>query len=98
VNEVAKPMIGNRATRRRGAKRRIGIIPLLVCFALTPFSLQADWINLTGAETAPNIAEITVFDDRVEVALEVYIGDIGTFDALRQSGDIIFQFYANQFL
>jgi len=29
----------------------------------------ADWINLTGAETAPNIAEITIFDDRVEVGL-----------------------------
>jgi len=43
---------------------------------------QADWINLTGAETAPNIAEITVFDDRVEVALEVYVGDLKDFEAL----------------
>jgi hypothetical protein len=43
---------------------------------------RADWINLTGAETAPNIAEITVFDDRVEVALEVYVGDLETFSAL----------------
>ena len=58
------------------------IIALLACLALAPFSLQADWINLTGAETAPNIAEITVFDDRVEVALEVYIGDLTTFEEL----------------
>ena len=36
--------------------------------------LQADWINLTGAETAPNIAEIYVLDDHVKVVLEVYIG------------------------
>jgi hypothetical protein len=43
---------------------------------------RADWINLTGAETAPNIAEITVFDDRVEVALEVYVGDLKSFEAL----------------
>jgi len=43
---------------------------------------RADWINLTGAETAPNIAEITVFDDRVEVALEVYVGDLKTFEPL----------------
>jgi len=43
---------------------------------------RADWINLTGAETAPNIAEITVFDDRVEVALEVYIGDLRVFEEL----------------
>jgi hypothetical protein len=38
-----------------------------------------DWINLTGAETAPNIAGITVFDDRVEVALEVYVRNLKSF-------------------
>ena len=43
---------------------------------------RGDWLNLTGAETAPNIAEITILDDRVLVALEVYIGDLGTFQAL----------------
>jgi hypothetical protein len=43
---------------------------------------HADWINLSGAETAPNIAEITVLDDRVEVALEVYVGDLAAFEAL----------------
>ena len=43
---------------------------------------RADWINLTGAETAPNIAEITILDDRVRVALEIYIGDLATFEAL----------------
>jgi len=49
---------------------------------LTVTTTRADWINLTGAETAPNIAEITVYDDRVEVALEVYVGDMKTFEAL----------------
>lgn len=39
----------------------------------------ADWINLTGAETSPNIAEIYVMDDHVKVVLEVYIGDLETF-------------------
>ena len=43
---------------------------------------RADWMNLTGAETAPNIAEITVLDDRVRVVLEVYLGDLATFEAL----------------
>lgn len=43
---------------------------------------HADWMNLTGAETAPNIAEITVEDDQVRVVLEVYIGDLGEFAAL----------------
>jgi hypothetical protein len=49
--------------------------------AIVPVA-HADFMNLTGAETAPNIAEITVLDDRVRVALEVYIGDLATFEAL----------------
>ena len=40
---------------------------------------HADWINLTGSETAPNIAEIYVLDDHVRVVLEVYIGDLDKF-------------------
>ncbi len=36
-------------------------------------------MNLTGAETAPNIAEIIVLDDKVTVRLEVYVGDLETF-------------------
>ena len=47
-----------------------------------PQAAQADWINLTGAETAPNIAEIYVLDDHVRVKLEVYIGDLDKFDDL----------------
>ena len=39
-------------------------------------------MNLTGAETAPNIAEITVLGDRVHLALEVYVGNLETFEAL----------------
>ena len=44
--------------------------------------VQADWINLTGAETAPNIAEIYILDDHVRLVLEVFIGDMMVFDAL----------------
>lgn len=55
---------------------------ILVLALLTAAPSRADWINITGAETAPNIAEITVYDDRVEVALEVYVGDLKTFEAL----------------
>lgn len=47
-----------------------------------PQPLRADWINLTGAETARNIAEITVLDDRVRVAIEIYIGDLAKFEDL----------------
>ena len=49
---------------------------------LSPNAARADWMNLTGAETAPNIAEIKVLDDRVRVAVEIYIGDLATFEAL----------------
>ena len=45
-------------------------------------SSTADWINLTGAETAPNIAEIYVLDDHVRVKLEVYVGDLKQFEEL----------------
>ena len=43
---------------------------------------KADWINLTGAETSANIAEIYVLDDHVKLVLEIAIGDLDTFDDL----------------
>ncbi|UCC55490.1 MAG: hypothetical protein JSU75_08965 [Gammaproteobacteria bacterium] len=43
---------------------------------------SADWINLTGAETSPNIAEIYVLDDHVKLVLEVYVGDLEVFHDL----------------
>jgi hypothetical protein len=52
----------------------------------------ADWINLTGAQSAPNIAEIHVNNDHVRVVLEIYVGDFDKFvdllpDAwIRQAG------------
>ena len=52
---------------------------LLGSFAVT---VRADWINLTGAETSPNISEIYVLDDHVKVKLEVYVGDLATFEEL----------------
>ncbi len=56
------------------------MIWLVIAFVLVPVSpVRADWINLTGAETAPNIAEIRVLEDRVNVRLEVYIGDLESF-------------------
>lgn len=40
---------------------------------------RADLINLTGAETAPNILELTVRDDAVSVALEIFPADLAYF-------------------
>jgi len=56
----------------------------LTAFLLLFLSIEApaDWVNLTGAETSPNIAEITVLDDRVQVALEIHVGDLENFSAL----------------
>jgi hypothetical protein len=56
-------------------------LPLIFCLGLGNVA-RADLMNLTGAETAPNIAEIYVEDDRVRLVLEVYIGDLETFQDL----------------
>ena len=58
---------------------------LLICAALAPWGAKADWLNLTGAETAPNIAEIYVLDDRVKLVLEVYVGYLDNFSDLAGS-------------
>jgi hypothetical protein len=59
------------------------LIALLLFLTATVVpNARADWMNLTGAENAPNVAEITVLDDRVRVALEIYVGDLATFEAL----------------
>ena len=53
----------------------------LFCFIFrTP--ANADWINLSGAENAPNIAEIYINDDHVKVDLEIFVNDIVAFDRL----------------
>ena len=62
--------------------RSISASIILLVFALLSTPALADWINLTGAETSPNIAEIYVEDDRVRLVLEIYIGDIAVFEDL----------------
>ena len=42
----------------------------------------ADWMNLTGAETAPNIVEIYIEDGSVRLVLEGFIGDLEIFNHL----------------
>jgi len=55
------------------------ILALALAFARPA---HADWINLTGSESAPNIAEIYVLDDHVKVVLEIYVGDLLVFERL----------------
>ena len=69
-------------------------IPLLLIFLtlMATSSADADWINLTGAKSAPNIAEIYVEDDHIRLVLEIYVGDLDKFvhilpeDFLKASG------------
>jgi len=42
----------------------------------------ADWINLSGAQSAPNIAEVNINDDHMRLVLEVYVKDLDTFSDL----------------
>lgn len=43
---------------------------------------NADWINLSGAENAPNIAKIHIHDDHVKIELEISVDDMVAFDHL----------------
>jgi hypothetical protein len=61
---------------------RLILTPIFLATFFWGSAAKADWINLTGAETAPNIAEIYVLDDHVKLALEVYVGDLETFEEL----------------
>jgi hypothetical protein len=45
-------------------------------------SAQADWINLSGADNAPTIAEICIQEDHVRLVLEIYVGDLVKFEQL----------------
>ncbi|MDH3690898.1 MAG: hypothetical protein OEU36_15735 [Gammaproteobacteria bacterium] len=62
--------------------KHVRIFLVFVSVLLVSPLAKADWINLTGAETASNIAEIYVLDDHVQVNLEVYVGDLKIFEDL----------------
>ena len=61
---------------------RLALASLFFVTFLSTSLARADWINLTGAETSPNIAEIYILDNHVKLTLEVYIGDLKTFHHL----------------
>ena len=56
---------------------------MLIAFTLMTTSFaEADWINICGAQNAPNIAEIFINDDHVRIELEIFVNDLVTFDRL----------------
>jgi len=54
----------------------------LIFFCRAVLPALADWINLSGAENAPNIAEIHINDDHVKIEFEIFVDDMLTFDRL----------------
>ncbi len=55
------------------------VVTVMFLIAAVPLMASADWVNLTGAQSAPNIAEIYVEDDRVRLVLEIYVRDLDKF-------------------
>jgi hypothetical protein len=56
---------------------------IIFVFLLTlPTGSHADWINLSGAENARNIAEISINEDHVSIQLEVFVDDLKVFEPL----------------
>ncbi len=48
-------------------------IIFLLIYCTLVITARADWINLSGADNAPTIAEIYIQDDHIKLALEIYI-------------------------
>jgi len=64
-------------------KTTIVILSFLLFFCVTVCTpASADWINFSGAENAPNTAEIYIQKDHVRVELEIFVNDIVIFDRL----------------
>jgi hypothetical protein len=52
---------------------------IIVVVLFFPKTAISDWINLSGAQSARNIAEIYVEEDHVRLVMEIFVGDIDTF-------------------
>ncbi|MFO1104390.1 MAG: hypothetical protein U1E20_15975 [Methylocystis sp.] len=56
------------------------VLALAACITIASSrDAAADWLNMTGAETAPNFAEIDVLEDRARVTLEIDPADHAAF-------------------
>ncbi len=58
----------------------LSFLILFFCIVCTP--ANADWISFSGAENAPNIAEIHIHEDHVKIELEIFVNDMVAFDRL----------------
>lgn len=60
--------------------RKFLIVGLILL--IWPANVRADMTPMTGAAVAPNIAEITITNEGVGVTLEIYVGDLASFEDL----------------
>ena len=64
------------------------VLLFVVLVLLASDHARGDWLNATGAETAPNFAEIALLDDRVRIALEIDFADFPIFVTGEKGGDV----------
>lgn len=69
---------------------------LILLLSLLSAPSQADWINLTGAENAANIAEIYIMDDHIRMVLEIFWSDIEIFKPLTLDNFSAIQFVSEE--
>lgn len=81
IKKIATGPFETQLNRIRVRRSRLAAICrfFLIWLCLLGSPAAADWINLGGAEVAPNIAEIHVQDTGVKVVLEIFIEEIATF-------------------
>ena len=63
-------------------KKHISLLFVVLISGLLSSPAYGDWINLTGAENAKNIAEIYIEKDHVKIKLEIFIEDLPIFQEL----------------
>jgi len=72
------------------------LLVLILLLSLLSAPSQADWINLTGAENAANIAEIYIMDDHIRMVLEIFWSDIEIFKPLTLDNFSAIQFVTEE--
>ncbi len=63
-------------------KKHITLFFVVLISGLLSSPAYGDWINLTGAENAKNIAEIYIEKDHIKIKLEIFIEDLPIFQEL----------------
>lgn len=84
ITAMTRPRMNGAALRssRSAIHRPVAMLLVLLIALLGASQAKADWINLTSAEKLPNVAEITVREDRVHVVLQLSEDSLDTMEDL----------------